>query len=110
MMAMLTTVSGDEAAFDPDNVAVVTPNDEGGAAVYGISKGAVMITENPAAFIARLGIATKLAKLTRPDGSPVWIKGAAVSSLRAPLRDEYPPEAHAVIVTGPLTQAVRETP
>jgi hypothetical protein len=106
-MATLTTVDGVEIHFNPDGLAVIAP-DPNGAVVYGVTHGAVRISEGPAVFMARLAATAKFARLTRPDGSLVWISGAAVSSLRAPLAGEYPQNAHAVVFTGALTQAVQE--
>jgi hypothetical protein len=108
-MATLTTVDGVEVFFNAEGVAAVAP-DGGGAAVYGVTQAALRLGESPQGFLNRVGIAPKFAQLTRPDGSPVWISGAAVSAMRPPLPNEYPSDAHAVVFTGPLTQAVRETP
>jgi hypothetical protein len=67
------------------------------------------IVEPVDAFLARLGITAKFAKLTRPNGSPVWVSGAAVSSARAPLPDEYVGGINAVLFTGSLTQGIKES-
>ena len=48
------------------------------------------------------------ATFTRPDGSPVQIDPMAVSTVRAPLPGEYPPEVQSVLAVGKLTQGVRE--
>jgi len=50
-----------------------------------------------------------LAKFTRPDGSPVWIDGGAVISVRAAFPGEYAPGVHSVITIGRVRQGVRET-
>ena len=51
-----------------------------------------------------------MAKLTRPDASPVWIKASAVSEIRPPLATERQAggAVKAVVVIGDLHQAVRE--
>jgi hypothetical protein len=51
-----------------------------------------------------------LAKLTRPDMTSVWIKGSAVSAIRAPLPTEQqgPRAVNAVVILGDLHQAVHE--
>jgi hypothetical protein len=51
----------------------------------------------------------KKAKFTRPDGSPVWIGGAAGGTLRAALPGEYVPGVQSVITVGRLRQGVRES-
>jgi hypothetical protein len=107
-MATLTTVDGAEIDFAPDNVAAVAP-DGSGAVVFGATHGSVQIAEAPQVFLTRLGIAANFVQLTRPDRFPVWINGKAVSSLRAPLPNEYPPNVQAVVFTGAVTQAVTET-
>jgi hypothetical protein len=51
-----------------------------------------------------------LVKLTRPDASPVWVRGSAVSEIRPPLTTEQPAggAVKAVVFIGDLHQAVRE--
>jgi hypothetical protein len=49
-----------------------------------------------------------LVKFTRPDGSPVFVDGATVRSVRAALRDEYAPGVQTVITVGAVQQGVRE--
>ena len=113
-MATLMTVDRLQFSFDPDSVAVVTDHDAGtGVAVtcvYGIANSDLHIAESVAAFLSRLGITTNFAQLTRPNDSPVWIQGKAVSSIRVPLPDEYIGSVNAVVTTGVLTQGVKETP
>jgi soluble lytic murein transglycosylase-like protein len=53
--------------------------------------------------------AKSLARFTRPNGEAVMINGFAVTAVRAPLPDEYPPGVNAVIAMGRLSQGVRET-
>jgi hypothetical protein len=59
---------------------------------------------------ARLGADPPLAKLTRPNASPVWVKRSAVSEIRLPLGTEQQAGGgvRAMIVIGDLHQAVRE--
>ena len=67
-------------------------------------------TADPVAdLLQRLHLANKVAKLTRPDASPIWIIASAVTTLRAPLPDEYAPEVNALIALTGLTQGVTET-
>ena len=51
----------------------------------------------------------KKARFTLPDGSPVWIDGAAGGTVRAALPDEYAPGVQSVITVGRLRQGVRES-
>jgi hypothetical protein len=111
-MADLTTVDGVQISFDSAAVSAVADRDPitGSAVtcVYGVTGGMLKIAEGVDAFLGRLGIANKFAKLNRPDGSPVWINAPGVKTLRAPLPNEYPPSARSVISVGSLTQAVTQ--
>ena len=113
-MAVLTTVDGYQITFNPKNVSMLTDHDAGTGAsittVYGITKAALHISELVVAFLGRLGIAGNFAILTRPNNSSVWINGAAVSSLRAPLPNEYVQGVNTVLSVGPLDQGVTESP
>ena len=53
--------------------------------------------------------AAKLAKLTRPDGTPVVIDRAQVRSIQAVAPGEYADGVQSVIVIGKRRQGVRET-
>jgi hypothetical protein len=111
-MATLTTTGGAVVTFTPSAIAAIADhNDTTGEAVttvYGIGGSPLMIAETVQAFMTRLNIAQAFAQLTRPDGRPVWISGAAVSMLRAPSAGEYAPAVKTVISAGPLTQGVKE--
>jgi hypothetical protein len=113
-MAELTDTAGEEIDFDPADVTAITSTDSdtGGelTCLYGLSAGLVRTAEPVATLIGRLRLEAKLAQLTRPDGSPVWIAGAAVISLRPPIQDQYPPSVQAVVSVTGLTQGVTETP
>jgi membrane-bound lytic murein transglycosylase B len=52
--------------------------------------------------------ATKIATLTRPDGSSVSIDGAKVDSIRASMQEEYAPGVRTVVSMGTLHQGVKE--
>ena len=58
---------------------------------------------------ARAGRGAHVARLTRPDGTAVSIRRAAVTSVRAPLPGEYAGGVHAVVTMGKKKQGVRET-
>ena len=113
-MADLTTVDGAQITFKPDAVVAVTDHDANtGVAetcVYGITKGVLHIAEPVIGFLQRIGVTANFAQLTRPNGSPIWINGASVSSLRAPQPDEYVAGVNTIISAGSLTQGVTETP
>jgi hypothetical protein len=113
-MATLTTVGGVQITFKPSSVEVLADHDAStGAAVtcvYGVGKEMLKIDETVPQFLKRVGIAAGFAQLTRPNGSPVWISGASVSSLFAPGPGEYVAGVKTVVVTGALTQGVQEAP
>ncbi len=112
-MAELTTTSGEVIDFDPAAVTAISDMDpDSGAAVtcvYGIEGGVVQTVDPVSDLFQRLHLTNKVAKLTRPDASPIWIVAAAVTTLRAPLPDEYAPEVKAVIAVTGLMQGVTET-
>src|SRR5438552_5227832 len=78
--------------------------------VHGIERGVLVTAEDAAALVARLGLDPPLAKLTRPDATPVWVKRSAVSAIRPPLSTEQQlgGVVNAVLAIGDLHQAVRE--
>ena len=63
--------------------------------------------EPPEHLVKRLKIDPALAQLTRPNHTPVWIKGAAVTQIDAPVSTEFP-GTKAVIWIEDQHQAVRE--
>ena len=66
--------------------------------------------EDATHLIGRLPPKVALVKLTRPNNTPVWIKGAAVTLVKAPNTDDIPPGEHvgAVLYIGGHHQAVVE--
>jgi hypothetical protein len=54
---------------------------------FGISSA---VKEDVLSVIERLGLMELCAKLTRPDGKPVWISGTSVIRVRAPVPGENP--------------------
>lgn len=116
-MADLTTTDGFRYSFAPSAVVAVVAATDGAAgpgaavtSVYGITPAPLEIAETVDGFLARIGVTAGFARLTRADGSPIWVQAAAVSSLRAPLPNEYADSVRAVIAAGGLTQGVEETP
>lgn len=55
------------------------------------------------------GVAKTVAVFTRPNGNPVKIELAQITSVRVPLPGEYAGDVHAVITAGDVHQAVRES-
>jgi hypothetical protein len=112
-MATLTTVDGFQITFSSKAVSAITDHDgstgQAVTCVYGITMGVLDISEAVQAFMKRLGVTKNFAQLTRPNGSPVWINGSSVSSIRAPLPNEYVAGVNTVISAGSLTQGVEET-
>jgi len=49
------------------------------------------------------------ARFTRPNGTPVAVKLADITAVRVPFAGEYPAGVNAVITTGRVSQAVRES-
>ena len=113
-MLAITTLDGSVLHLDDDSVVMVTgpkPGDPPGRSyVTGPAPGPIATDEETAAVLAALHPQAPLAQLTRPDGSPVWIKGGAVTSVRAPIPADVPPgePVGAVIIVGGCHQAVRE--
>ena len=112
-MPELTTVDGDMIMFTADSViAIADHDDDTGTAVtcvYGVTQAMLHIAEPVETFLYRVGITQAFAKLTRPNGLPVWIRGNAVLSIRAPAVGEYAGEGKTVIFTSAITQDVKET-
>jgi hypothetical protein len=112
-MATLTTANGVQIIFSPKAVSAITDHDgstgQAVTCVYGITMGVLHISEGVQAFMKRLRVTKNFAQLTRPNGSPVWINGSSVSSIRAPLPNEYVAGVNTVVSAGSLTQGVQET-
>jgi hypothetical protein len=108
-MAVITTAQGVQINISPDHIVEATDDLQAGICdVYGATPAPLRVNETATALLARLAITGKFAQLTRPDGTPVWINGKTVGSVRAPLVGEYPATAHAVVGAGAVTQAVQE--
>ena len=113
-MILLRALDGTEIHADENAIILVTGPDPQVAGahvnIYGIDRGALLAADNPAILVARLAVRPPLARLTRPDRTPVWIKGPAVTALRSPLSTERqgPGEVNAVVILGGLHQALLE--
>jgi hypothetical protein len=113
-MIAIRALDGTEVAVNENAVTLVAgpyPHDLGPHTyVHGVDRGVLVTAEDAAALVARLGVDPPLVKLTRPDASPVWVKGSSVSEIRPPLATEQQGRGavKAVVVIGDLHQAVRE--
>src|SRR3984893_5061354 len=111
-MIAIRALDGTEVAVNENAVTLIAgpyPHDLGPHTyVHGVDRGVLVTAEDAAALVARLGVDPPLVKLTRPDASPVWVKGSAVSEIRPPLATEQQAAVKAVVVLGDLHQAVRE--
>ena len=113
-MIVIRALDGTAVDVDEDAVTLVSgpyPHDVGAHTyVHGVERGVLVTAESAAALAARLGVNPPLAKLTRPNATPVWIKGSAVTTLRTPLPTERqgPGAVNAVVILGDLHQAVDE--
>ena len=113
-MIVIRALDGTAVDVDEDAVTLVSgpyPHDVGAHTyVHGVERGVLVTAESAAALAARLGVKPPLAKLTRPNATPVWIKGSAVTTLRTPLPTERqgPGAVNAVVILGDLHQAVDE--
>src|SRR6516225_9945644 len=91
-MIVIRALDRTEVVVDENAVTLVAgpyPHDVGPHTyVHGVDRGLLVTGENAAALVARLGVNPPLRKLTRPDASPVWVKGSAVSEIRPPLATE----------------------
>jgi soluble lytic murein transglycosylase-like protein len=67
------------------------------------------LVSNTATLNGQHGHAENMARLTRPDGTPVAVDAAAVASVRAAFPGEYPPSVRSVIQIGRKAQGVRES-
>jgi hypothetical protein len=113
-MIAIRALDGTEVVVNEDAVTLVAgpyPHDLGPHTyVHGVDRGVLVTAEDAAALVGRLRTDPPLAKLTRPDASPVWIKRSAVSEIRPPRATEQQAAraVRAVVIIGDLHQAVRE--
>lgn len=82
--------------------------DETRAYVRGIAR--ILGTKSTPSRSASNGSQTSkpIVRLTRPDGSPIWVDAAGVTSIRAPLPDDYAGNVRTVLALGSARQGVRE--
>ncbi|MEA1672406.1 hypothetical protein [Nitrospirillum sp. BR 11163] len=107
-MAEIKTSAGTTIHIDAGGISTLVGGPSG-TALGGLAEG-VTTAEAPDALLARLGLAQDFARLTRPDGSALWVRGVAVSLLRPPLPTEIVPggTAKATLLVGGSHQTVAE--
>jgi hypothetical protein len=75
----------------------------------GFGLGAIESSEDASHFVE--GLQATLVRLTRPNGTPVWVKASAITMLRFPLDTEIPSPPNvvrSVIMVGGFHQALQE--
>ena len=91
-MADIVIIGGPTLHVDPDSItAVAGPSvtaPELHVEVFGAAPHPVSTLEGPDSIMAKLDLDRPFAKLTRPDGSPIWIRGKSVNRVRVPLAEE----------------------
>ena len=114
-MSTITTIDGTVHHIDDDSIVLVTgpfPNEPPNRSyVTGPAPDPLPVDENAAALVGRLHPTTPFGRLTRPNGTPVWFKGAAVSLVRPPIPTDVPPgeTVGAVLYIAGHHQAVTES-
>ncbi|HEY3779379.1 MAG TPA: lytic transglycosylase domain-containing protein [Rhizomicrobium sp.] len=68
-----------------------------------------IVTELGGGTVVAASIRSGSATFTRPNGRPVKIELAKITSVRVPLPGEYARDVHAVVTAGSVRQAVRES-
>lgn len=113
-MIAIRALDGTDVVVNEEAVTLVVgpyPHDVGAHTyVHGVERGVLVTAEAAAALATRLGVDPPLVRLTRPDGSPVWIKKLSITAVRppSPREQQAGDSVKAVVVIGGLQQAVRE--
>jgi len=111
-MVDLVTLMGMTVTVPDSAINVVSgpyPGEEGVKSYVrgGFGPGAIETNEDASHFVDRLQ--STLARLTRPNGTPVWVKASAITILRFPFDTEMsPPNVRSVIIVGGFHQALQE--
>src|SRR5437773_2606641 len=113
-MINVTSTSGADVWINSATIARVSPNlvgDADGATIVEYEDQALHTQEDPQALVTRISSDTPLIRLTRPDGSPVWVNKTMVNGIRAPVPSEIPTTgtANAFFLVGGHRQVVRES-
>jgi hypothetical protein len=113
-MADITGLDGTVMHIDANSITLVAgpyPGDPPNRSyVSGPGPEAIASNETAAALVARLHPKQALATLTRPNNTPVWIQGTAVTLIRPPIAGDTPPgeTVGAVLYVGTSRQAVKQ--
>ena len=113
-MTDITALDGTVLHIDDNSVTIVAgpyPGDPPNRSyVTGPGPAVIATNEAAAALVGRLHPKEVLAILTRPNNTPVWIKGGAVTLIRSPIAGDTPPgeTVGAVLYVGAHRQAVEE--
>ena len=113
-MIIVRTLDGTDVEIDENAITLVTGPYSHDVVprtyVHIVDRGVLVTMESAAALVARLCVDPPLAKLTRPNSTPVWVKSSAVTEIRPPLDTEQQGRGatHAALFIGDLHQAVRE--
>ncbi len=112
-MSDLITIDGLQICFDPSAISAVADHDadtqQAVTTVYGLTTGRLRIAERVDALLDRVAAAKNYARLTRLDGTSIWVNCTALKVIRSPLPGEYADAAKTVLSIGTLIQAVKET-
>jgi hypothetical protein len=114
-MSTIATIDGTVHHIDDDSIVLITgpyPSDPPTRSyVTGPAPAALPVNEDAAALVGRLHPKTPLGNLTRPNNTPVWFKGAAVSLVRPPVPSDIVPgeTVGAVLYVAAHHQAVIES-
>ena len=111
----IETTGGEAVNVKPGGIIRIRPGsgtERGGATVVDCAGLSIHTDEDWEALMGRIGEPKAFARLTRPDGSPVWVRKSAVDGLREPLKIEKadpPGLARSAFRVGGMRQTVRET-
>ena len=106
-MIEVTDVTGAVRPLDEDGVAIVNgpyPSERAPHTyVHLVPPAVVVTTEAAEILVSRMPAEVHFARLTRPDGTPVWINVRHVRGISPPTSTSGAPDhpAHAVVQVGP---------
>ena len=115
VMITLSMMTGQTIHVSEDEIVRVTdalPTDSGQRTyIHGPTDAAIVTSGDAQALLARIDPGGAFVKLTRPEGSRVWIRSATVSAVRGPLPHETPSPGtvNAVAIAAGANVMVRES-
>jgi hypothetical protein len=113
-MTGITALDGSTLRIDENSIVIVAgpfPGDPANRSyVTGPGPVAIPTNEDARALVARLNPKVPLATLTRPNKTPVWVQGSAVTMVRPPIAGDTPPgeTVGAILFVASNRQAVVE--